>query len=137
MNIATVSSTGSAVYLPAGARILSARGANADADTYTLQVVLTTVSAGPTIATVAYTYSGIPNGRSIKLDKDWPQIPNKQSSASAVAEVSLAVIPGTTGQVEVYYAVGTSVLDNPVGKPKVLSRQPPAYEQYGPGGGVF
>ncbi len=112
MNIATITSSGTAVYLPAGARVLYAKGANAEADTWTLQVNLLTRAAGST-TTTSFTYAGIPNGRALSLQKDWPNVPNIQTAPLNNYDTAMTFVPGTTSQVEVYYAIGSSILDNP------------------------
>ncbi len=121
MNVQTITSTGSAVFIPPGAKLLSVKGSNADADTYAVQVTYIERYSS-TNNSHSITYAGIPNGQSLKLDKDFPVSPTVQTVPAANGDRSISIIPGTTGQCEVYYALGASVLDSP--KPPAVFSAP-------------
>ncbi len=95
--------------VPTGCRIHSVRGENDSKPTYDFTVVLqvwsTTASASQVLNTK---YCGTPNGATVNLWREWPEMTTKNNAPTVAGDVYLTVIGGTGTSGQVYYLQGST-----------------------------
>ena len=100
------------VFVPAGGRLISVRGANSDADTYSFKIDVSTIGT-TAFGNQSITYTNIANGQRVSVKGDFPFISNKPVAAAGAGDLSLSVTAGQFDSLEVYYSTGSPLIDLP------------------------
>ncbi len=98
------------VFLPTGSRIISVRGANSGADTYSFKVTVQNLG-GTAAGSQSITYTNIPNGQRVALKNDFPFLTNIAAAPAAAGDSAVSVTAGQDSAIEVYYSTGTPLID--------------------------